>query len=75
LAAERDLKSVAFPAISTGIYGYPLPEAAAIAIHEIGTFLEGAVPVEDVQIILFGHEAYEIFRQALQDAFGGSQAA
>jgi O-acetyl-ADP-ribose deacetylase len=80
LAAERGLKSIAFPAISTGIYGYPLDEAAAIALGEIRAFLEigalkGQAPLEEARIVLFGTESMQAFQKALARVFGGSQAA
>ncbi len=67
LAAEKNLKSVAFPAISTGIYGYPMDEAAQIAIREIRRFLEQPSSVEEVRVVLFGGEALTTFRQALKN--------
>jgi O-acetyl-ADP-ribose deacetylase (regulator of RNase III) len=63
MAAERDLKSIAFPAISTGIYGYPLEEAARIAVGEIRAFLEQPGPVNEVRVVLFGKEAMEAFER------------
>jgi O-acetyl-ADP-ribose deacetylase (regulator of RNase III) len=75
MAAERELKSVAFPAISTGIYGYPLDEAASIAIQEISKFLKEASSVEEVRMVLFGQEAFDAFQNALRRSAGGSHAA
>jgi O-acetyl-ADP-ribose deacetylase len=65
LAAERDLKTVAFPAISTGIYGYPIDEAAKIAIREIRTFLDQPSSLTEVRIVLFGQAALRTFEAAL----------
>lgn len=65
LAAERDLKTVAFPAISTGIYGYPIDEAAAIAIREIRSFLDRQSSLTEVRIVLFGQAALRSFERAL----------
>ena len=65
LAAERDLKTIAFPAISTGIYGYPMDEAAAIGVREIRSFLGQAGSVEEVRIVLFGQHAFRSFETAL----------
>jgi O-acetyl-ADP-ribose deacetylase (regulator of RNase III) len=59
LAAERELKTVAFPAISTGVYGYPM--------DEIRRFLEQPSSVEEVRVVLFGGEALKTFRQALKN--------
>jgi O-acetyl-ADP-ribose deacetylase (regulator of RNase III) len=63
MAAERDLKSIAFPAISTGIYGYPLNEAAAIAVREIRGFLENPSSLSEARVILFGKEALRAFER------------
>jgi O-acetyl-ADP-ribose deacetylase (regulator of RNase III) len=57
-------KTVAFPAISTGIYGYPLEEAAPVAI---GAVRDADTAVEEVRFVLFGREAYEAFERALGD--------
>jgi O-acetyl-ADP-ribose deacetylase (regulator of RNase III) len=65
LAAEHKLKSIAFPAISTGVYGYPMDEAAGIAVHEIRRFLEQPSSVEEVRVVLFGTESLTTFRKAL----------
>jgi O-acetyl-ADP-ribose deacetylase (regulator of RNase III) len=65
LAAERDLKTIAFPAISTGAYGYPMAEAAAIAVREIRGFLDQPSSVEEVRVVLFGEESLQTFRHAL----------
>jgi O-acetyl-ADP-ribose deacetylase (regulator of RNase III) len=65
LAAERDLKTIAFPAISTGSYGYPMAEAAEIAVREIRGFLDQPSSVEQVTVVLFGEESLRTFRHAL----------
>ena len=67
MANERGLKTVSFPAISTGVYGYPLKEAAAIALGTAKQMLEERPStVEEVIFVLFGRTAY--------DAFSGSPA-
>jgi O-acetyl-ADP-ribose deacetylase (regulator of RNase III) len=65
LAAERDLKTIAFPAISTGAYGYPMAEAAEIAVREIRGFLDQPSSVEEVRVVLFGEESMRSFEVAL----------
>ena len=59
MAEERELATISFPAISTGVYGYPLEEAARIAVHEVKAHLErpGSNP-RTVIFVLFGSEAY-----------------
>jgi O-acetyl-ADP-ribose deacetylase (regulator of RNase III) len=58
LARAHGLRSVAFPAISCGIYGYPLDLAAMIAVREVRGFLTSAAPPTEVMLVAFGHEVY-----------------
>lgn len=68
LAEEHKLKSVSFPSISTGAYGYPLAEAAAVAIEAVISFLkEVAASIKEVRFVLFDSGAYEVYRKALQE--------
>jgi O-acetyl-ADP-ribose deacetylase (regulator of RNase III) len=61
VADEVGARSVAFPAISTGVYGYPLDEAAPVALHAV----RGAdTRVELVRFVLFGEDALEAFERA-----------
>jgi O-acetyl-ADP-ribose deacetylase (regulator of RNase III) len=62
VADELGARTVAFPAISTGVYGYPLEEAAPVAI---GTVLGADTEVEEIRFVLFGAEAYAAFQRAL----------
>ncbi len=60
IADELGASTVAFPAISTGVYGYPLDEAASVAIEAV----RGATTkVEEVRFVLFGHDAMTAFRR------------
>jgi O-acetyl-ADP-ribose deacetylase (regulator of RNase III) len=63
VADELGAKAVAFPAISTGIYRYPLAEAAAIAIR---TVRQAASSVDEVRFVLFDRTSYDAFVEALQ---------
>ena len=67
VASENKLKSVAFPSISTGAYGYPLEEAAPIAIKTVIDYLKGHPDIQLVRFVLFGKEAYQAYEKALQD--------
>jgi O-acetyl-ADP-ribose deacetylase (regulator of RNase III) len=58
LARDHALRSIAFPAISCGIYGYPLDPAATIAVREIRRFLTSAATPTEVILVAFGHEVY-----------------
>ena len=70
LAEERGLKSIAFPAISCGVYGYPISEAAPLAIETVRTALEGAQTLERVRFVLFSEDDYGVFEAALADSAG-----
>src|SRR5919108_1802323 len=61
LAAEKGLKTIAFPAISTGVYGYPLEEAAKISSGEIEKFLRGKTSIREVGLVFFSSSDAEIF--------------
>ena len=62
MADELGARTVAFPAISTGAFGYPVEEAAGVAIAAV----RGAeTEVEEVRFVLFGREAFEAFERAL----------
>ncbi|MDR2498211.1 MAG: O-acetyl-ADP-ribose deacetylase [Tannerellaceae bacterium] len=60
LAAKLHCQSVAFPNISTGIYGYPKKQAAAIAFEAVETFLGGNSSIEDVIFVCFDEENYRL---------------
>jgi O-acetyl-ADP-ribose deacetylase len=61
VADELGARTVAFPAISTGVFGYPIDEAAAVAV---GAVRKAETAVEEVQFVLFGRDALEAFQQA-----------
>jgi O-acetyl-ADP-ribose deacetylase (regulator of RNase III) len=63
VADELGARTVAFPAISTGVYGYPLDEAAPVAIRSVR---EATTALELVRFVLFGEDALEVFTQALE---------
>lgn len=66
LAAQHQLKSVAFPAISTGVYGYPLDEAAGVALEAVMDFLANTTSIKLVRFVLFTQTALDEFTKALQ---------
>jgi len=61
LAVEHGLKSIAFPAISTGVYGYPLSEAAAVSSRTIAEFLSVDKSIEQVRLVFFAVGDAEVF--------------
>jgi O-acetyl-ADP-ribose deacetylase (regulator of RNase III) len=65
LAAEHGDARVAFPAISTGVYGYPLSEGARVAIEATRAALDAHPEVAEARFWLFGEDAYRAFEAAL----------
>ncbi len=66
LASARGIKSLAFPSISTGIYGYPIHDAAKTALGEVKAYLQEHPEIELVRFVLFGKEAFETYAAALK---------
>jgi O-acetyl-ADP-ribose deacetylase len=62
VADELGARTVAFPAISTGVFGYPIEEAAAVAVRAVR---DAETTVEEMRFVLFGREAFEAFERAL----------
>ena len=67
LAEEQEIGSVAFPAISTGIFGYPLEEAAEVALRAVIEEAESLQNVRLVRFVLFGEEELEVYERALSE--------
>lgn len=68
LAADNGLASIAFPAISTGVYGFPFDRAARIAVAATAMELERLAGVRDVAFVLFGAEARDRFQAIFEAA-------
>jgi O-acetyl-ADP-ribose deacetylase (regulator of RNase III) len=69
LADRRGLKSIALPAISTGVFGFPLDRAARIMLTEIQRFLQGGTKLERVVLCLWGDEAFGTYKRELRRGF------
>jgi O-acetyl-ADP-ribose deacetylase (regulator of RNase III) len=65
LALENNLKTVAFPAISCGVYGYPIPAAAEIAVGTVDRFTRERPGLEMVRFVLFSQGVFDAFSDAL----------
>ncbi len=69
LAVENELKSVAFPALSTGAFGYPTDEAAEIAFEEIKKFLQDNNTLKLVKMVLYSEGDYKIHAKIFEKTF------
>ena len=67
LASAKGIRSLAFPSISTGVYGYPMEDAARVALKTVTDYLTDHPEIERVRFVLFGRAAYEVYKKALQD--------
>ena len=65
LAAQHELATVAFPAISCGVYGYPLDEAAQVALGTVAELLPQYPGIREVRFVLFGERVHGAFAEAL----------
>ncbi len=65
LAVESGIETIAFPAISCGAYGYPIEEAAEIALKTTREFLAKTDKIEKVIFVLWGEDVYEAYRKLL----------
>ena len=70
LAAENHLQSIAFPAISCGVYGYPIQEACEIAINTTCSFLSSNQGIEQVVFMLFSAGDLKVYRDYLRSLDG-----
>jgi len=65
-ASERDLKSLSFPAVSMGVYGYPPEEGARIALRTVIDYLKENKGIERVRFVLFNRSTYDVFSEVLR---------
>src|SRR5436189_1773807 len=65
IAVENGIKTIAFPAISCGAYGYPTPDAAQIALETVRDFLAAADRIDKVIFALWDEGAYDAYRELL----------
>jgi len=67
LAEQHQVKSIAFPSLSTGIYGYPLELAAPIALRTIIEHIKRPTSLQQVVIVLFGEASFKVHEKALAE--------
>jgi O-acetyl-ADP-ribose deacetylase (regulator of RNase III) len=64
-AAEKGVKSIAFPSISTGVYGYPIRDAAVVALKTVIEFVEARKGIDLVRFVLFSEGDFNIYKETL----------
>ena len=67
LCSQNKISSVAFPSISTGIYGYPVEEASRIALKTIRDYLTDHSEIKRVRFVLFDSNTYRAYEEAMQE--------
>jgi O-acetyl-ADP-ribose deacetylase (regulator of RNase III) len=73
IAAERNLHSIAFPAVGTGIAGFPLTECARIMLHEVAEYLKSPTSLEKVYFVLFDERALAVFEKVRAEMAEGGE--
>jgi O-acetyl-ADP-ribose deacetylase (regulator of RNase III) len=63
VATARGLKTLAFPAISCGVYGYPIRDASRIALNTVADYCEAHPEIEEVRFVLFGDKDLAVYRE------------
>ena len=74
LADEKGLKSISFPAISTGAYGYPLEPAARVALQTVLDFMSQDKSLEEVVFVLYDSATYQIYAETLRKLMPKTQS-
>lgn len=67
VAVENSIESISFPSISTGAYGYPMEDAAKIALGSVIDFLKRNSSIKLVRFVLYGQKSYEAYSEALDE--------
>lgn len=70
VAVKNGIRTIAFPSISTGAYGFPVEKAAKIAMREIAGFLEKNESIEKLLMVCFNEEAFRSYSDALEEVLG-----
>jgi O-acetyl-ADP-ribose deacetylase (regulator of RNase III) len=67
IAAQKNLKTIAFPAVGTGIAGFPMRDCAEIMLREVARHFEGSTSIAKVSFVLFDREALEVFEEVFAE--------
>jgi O-acetyl-ADP-ribose deacetylase (regulator of RNase III) len=69
IALQHGIRTIAFPSISTGVYGFPIERASRIALKTIKAFLEKDANLEQVIFVCFGNRDFQVYRLAVKEMF------
>jgi len=69
LAVDNKIRSVAFPSISTGAFGYPIGEAARVGLSTVKEFLESSDALDEVVLVLFSQSDFNLYLNAAKEVF------
>jgi len=75
LASEHGIRSIAFPSLSTGAYGYPVEEAAPVALKTVIDYLRDHPEIELVRFVLYTRDVYDAYERTLKDLMEGGSGA
>jgi O-acetyl-ADP-ribose deacetylase len=75
IAAQNGLKTISFPAVGTGIAGFPMRECAEIMLREVTKHFEGPTSLEKIYFVLFDADAFVVFERAWNDMKGKGAGA
>ena len=67
LCTKHKISSIAFPSISTGVYGYPVEEASRVALKTVKDYLQDHSEIKLVRFVLFDSRTYSVYEQALKE--------
>lgn len=70
IASKKGVKSIAFPSISTGVYGYPIGEASKIALKTVIDYLKEHPEIELVRFVLFSEKDLSVYEESLKELTG-----
>jgi O-acetyl-ADP-ribose deacetylase (regulator of RNase III) len=71
LCTQNKISSIAFPSISTGIYGYPAEDASRIALKTVTDYLKGHPEIKLVKFVLFDSKTFDVYEEALKELTKG----
>jgi O-acetyl-ADP-ribose deacetylase (regulator of RNase III) len=67
LCTQNKISSIAFPSISTGIYGYPVQEASRVALKTVMDYLKNHPEIELVRFVLFDSRTFDVYKESLKE--------